>query len=140
MKKLEKYIVKVNKLVGLKGLEWKKGEYIYSNNIESLPYFKSLGLTENPNILEPVYKEEKQLPKINGYEGKYNNDRITYGCATFNKYWFEEILKLYDFVRNFEGIGTRHLKSIKLDSGVEITMEQVKEIVEYLKIKQIEQL
>lgn len=36
---------------------------------------------------------------------------------------------------NKSGSGNRGIESIKLDSGVEITMEQVKEIVEFLKTK-----
>lgn len=89
---------------------------------------------------EPVYKEEKKLPKINGYDGKLDGDYIIYGsnCARFQKRFFEILEGFHkehpQFNNNFSN-QNRTIKSIKLNSGVEITMEQVKEIVEFLKTK-----
>jgi hypothetical protein len=83
----------------------------------------------------PVFKEEKTLPMINGYEGKLEGNFIIYGCAKFNKNWFEELSKSYDRIKIFEGLTTKQLKSIKLDSDVEITIEQIKQIYEYIKSK-----
>ena len=87
---------------------------------------------------EPVYKEEKQLPKINGYDGKVvkkiDGEYIQYGCAEFHKRFFELLYGLHkehaQYTNNFKG-NTKVVKSIKLESGVEITMDQIKQIVEY---------
>jgi hypothetical protein len=90
---------------------------------------------------EPVYKEEKTLPKLNGYEGKLEKtmqlegDLIVYGCAKFSTYWIEELYKAFEKIELFSKNNTRKLKSIKLDSGVEITIEQIKQIYEYIKSK-----
>jgi hypothetical protein len=90
---------------------------------------------------EPIYKEEKTLPKINGYEGKLEKtmqlegDLIVYGCAKFSTYWIEELYKAFEKIELFSKNNTRKLKSIKLDSGVEITIEQIKQIYEYIKSK-----
>jgi hypothetical protein len=82
---------------------------------------------------EPVYKEEKQLPKINGYDGKISGNQIVYGssCAKFIPKFFQDLVKINDEHKILGG--NRTIKSIKLDSDVEITIEQIKEIVEFLK-------
>ncbi len=84
---------------------------------------------------EPVYKEEKKLPKINGYDGKVEGNQIVYGssCAKFIPKFFQDLENLNKEHTTLGG--NRTIKSIKLNSGVEITMEQVKEIVEFLNCK-----
>ena len=81
---------------------------------------------------EPVYEENK-LPKINGYDGKLDGDYIVYGCATFGKTFFHDVYKLSNPEYTGGKLQNKSVKSIKLDSGIEITMEQVSEIVEFLK-------
>ena len=88
---------------------------------------------------EPVYKEEKTLPKINGYDGLLKDDYVVYNnCAKFHKRFFEV---LNGFTKSHEQYNSnfkeqnRAIKSIKLDSGVEITIEQIKQIYEYIKSK-----
>jgi len=82
---------------------------------------------------EPCYKDEKTLPKINGYDGKLESNFVVYGCAKFNIKYIEELHGLIG--RNKVLNGNKDIKSIKLDSGVEITIEQIKEIYEYIKSK-----
>jgi hypothetical protein len=82
---------------------------------------------------EPVYKEDKTLPKINGYEGKLETNFVVYGCAKFNIKYIEELHGL--IARNTILGGNKNFVSIKLDSGVEITIEQIKQIYEYIKSK-----
>lgn len=63
-----------------------------------------------------------QLPKINNYEGQIGNGYVKYGCATIN----------IDLLKNCiddSGVGNRKIKSTTLDSGVEITREQIEQIV-----------
>lgn len=81
---------------------------------------------------EPVYREDKKLPKINGYEGKVEGDFIIYGnnCAKFHKKFFKDLQQL--IIHNHNSVQNRAIKSIKLDSGVEITMDEVKQIVDYI--------
>jgi len=77
---------------------------------------------------EPVLKECLELPVINGYKGEKISDTcVKYGCATFS-------IPILKNLVQFELLsGDRKIKSITLDSGVEITIEQIKEIVEYFK-------
>ena len=79
---------------------------------------------------EPVYKEIRKLPKINNYEGKLVNKQdcvyVQYGCAEFHKTFFKDLLGLNDYK------GSRKIYSVKLNSGVEITMDEVKQIVDFL--------
>jgi hypothetical protein len=101
-----------------------------SENNSTLMYdrLKKAGVLEL--WFKPVYKETKKLPKINGYEGKVENEFVVYGnnCAKFHKQFFKNL----STVNEGNNWGNRKVKSIKLDSGVEITIEQVKQIVDFL--------
>jgi len=116
-KELDYYIVK-KQLYGLKTLIWKVGDKIYATNKESLPYFEELGLTKNPDILEPVYKEEFKVGdyiysldssadykqdvvyKIETFEDLYNQKNVLVACkgdnnrlATKSKCYFRKATK-----------------------------------------------
>lgn len=74
-----------------------------------------------------------QEPKvvINGYEMKQEGGMVKFGCAEFNEEFFIEIKKgIYDSNCNYSN---RKIKSITLDSGVEITVKQLEEIVKNIK-------
>jgi hypothetical protein len=81
---------------------------------------------------EPVYKDDKNLPVINGKEGSYKKKDIVvvYGndCAKLS-------VPMLDLVHrsNSHDDGNRSIKSITLDSGVSITMGQIGEILDYVK-------
>jgi hypothetical protein len=90
---------------------------------------------------DPVYEEKKELPKINGYEGNYSkiNGTIEYGCVQFK---IENLVDLWECVKGFkedkDDTFTPHNRTIysfKLNSGVEITIEQLNQIVEYIDSK-----
>ena len=66
------------------------------------------------------------LPKINGYEGVIENYILKYGCAEFN---IENIIELYTSLTTLKG--NRSIKSITLDSDVTITIDELKQIVDY---------
>lgn len=76
------------------------------------------------------YRKLKQLPKINGYDGEYDPDSqmVIYGCAQID----ESLIRDANAIMNRESEGNRSIKAITLDSEVEITRRQAKEIVEYL--------
>lgn len=78
---------------------------------------------------EPVYAPQIQLPTINGYQGSYKSGIIKYGCAEFSKMFFEHLNSTNSH------LGNRTIKSIKLSSDVEITIEEIKQIVEYINKK-----
>jgi hypothetical protein len=80
---------------------------------------------------EPVYREDKKLPVINGKEGSYKkgDSCVVYGNDCAHISW--RMLK--DVFESSNVIGNRKIKSITLDSGVSITMEQIGEILEYVK-------
>lgn len=80
---------------------------------------------------EPVYEEEKKLPTINGHKGKVEGDFIIYGsnCAKFHKDFFRHL----NTINEYNATGNREIESITLGTTqVKITMDQVKQIVEFL--------
>lgn len=87
---------------------------------------------------EPVYAPKYTLPKIYGYEGKTNHPGgslehstvVEYGCAVINVMMLKNLLKASNHSTT-HGAGNRSIKSIKLSSDVEITIEEIKQIVEY---------
>lgn len=80
---------------------------------------------------DEVKKAQIQLPTINGYSGKMDGDFIIYGsnCARFHKDFFIDLSSIYNLD------GNRYLKSIKLSSDVEISIEEIKQIVECINNK-----
>jgi len=74
---------------------------------------------------EEIEKASIKLPTINKYDGKIDGDYILYGCAKFHKDFFINLQKVY-------ASQSRKIDSIKLDSGVEITMEQINQIIKNL--------
>ena len=128
-KEIEYYEV-LKQCWGLNGITWSKGQLLYVTNKDSLLYFKEIGLLDNLNYFKPVYKETKKLPKINNFDGKVEGDFVIYGnnCAKFHKQFFKN-LSAVNVGNNW---GNRKVNSIKLDSGVEITMDEVKQIVDFL--------
>ena len=85
---------------------------------------------------------EDSKPKINGYEMEVKNGDVVFGCAKFHQYYLEKVLelcKLSSFTwdndgggENCKNEGYRTIKSIKLSSDVEITVDELKEVVDYL--------
>ncbi len=78
---------------------------------------------------EEIKAAQIQLPTIDGYQGSYENGIIKYGCAEFSKMFFEHLNSTSSH------IGNRTIKSIKLSSDVEISIEEIKQIVEYINKK-----
>lgn len=111
-------------------------EYDYSRkvNINALKDAKVLDLW-----FEPVYKPKYSLPKINGYNGELTGNRgyIKYGCALLS---VERLKVMYDNMdiwnisKNNQGVRhNRSIESITLSSGVKITFDEIKQIIEYFK-------
>lgn len=70
--------------------------------------------------------------EINGYQAEDKGDHWEFGCAKLSKNRIKELLKT---MKLFNGKGkkdtqyhNRKIESIKLDSGVEITVDQLKEL------------
>ncbi|MCW3110532.1 MAG: hypothetical protein JWQ09_5038 [Segetibacter sp.] len=73
--------------------------------------------------------QKPSLPKINGKDGVIEGEIINYNnCAKFHKSFFAKIL---DATNNFEG--NRTISKITLNSGVEIAIEEIKQIIEAIK-------
>lgn len=85
---------------------------------------------------ETVY-EEKKLPKINGYDGKIvtkgNDIYVQYGCAEFHSEWLKAMAYHNTGPIDYARSQFRTAVAIKLDSGVTLTIEQIREIVDFLK-------
>jgi hypothetical protein len=86
MKKLIGYKVKVNELIGIKQNIWAKNSIIYSTNKESLPYFESLGLTENPKILEPIYESQEKVISMGEFNLTIKPEGIFHGIENITKF------------------------------------------------------
>ena len=69
---------------------------------------------------------------INGYEMRQSTRKVTFGCAKFDKYWLERLLEACEKMKKNYSTN-RHPTIITLDSGVEITVKQLQEIVDNLK-------
>lgn len=76
-----------------------------------------------PDWFEPVYKAKYELPKIAGYDGKYDGSIITYGCQSFTKEWF---LKLYSLFKESSSINTIEIVNTK------INIEELQQIKNYI--------
>ena len=68
---------------------------------------------------------------------KQEGDIISFGCAEFDKDWLRHIFDLletnaYKSIDYNWRLKNRKISSIKLDSGVEITVEDLKNIVNNL--------
>jgi len=88
-----------------------------------------------------VYEEEVNLPKINGYDGKFDKYKqsIQYGCAKFP---FVYLNPIYQNIMHFNNVVNynkdrynRTIKSIELSSGVKISIENLKSIIKFLENK-----
>lgn len=83
------------------------------------------------NFISYTYKYAEELPTyrlpdINGYKGIYNGvNSINYGCVNFYLDRIKTILNLVNISEQ------RTISSITLDSDVTITIEQLRQIVEY---------
>jgi len=105
----------------------------YAQKVKIFAYIENIprpwiGYGENYRYAEELpVKPQYSLPIINGYKGKLiepDRDLIEFGCAQISI----QLLKRLTLSHN----GNRTIKSIKLDSGVEITMEQIKQIIKYI--------
>ena len=97
---------------------------------------------KNAHLFTKLHQKGEIFPwvmrrTINGYEGEFVDDLngyfIRYGCATFNIQFINELHGLIG--RNKVLFGNKDIKSIKLNSDVEITTEQIKQIYEYIQEK-----
>lgn len=88
---------------------------------------------------EPVYKLKYSLPKINGHDGELieNKTYIKYGCAYLSIARLKTVVTIaevwessYNDIKSISH--NRMIQSIKLDSGVEMTIEQIKQILDYV--------
>jgi hypothetical protein len=87
-------------------------------------FFKEAGVLDL--WFEPVYEEEKKLPKICGYDGvfKKNDGTVKYGCKNVPVAGIRKLKGAIDSLN--EGV-----ESITLSTGESITKEQIDQIVEY---------
>ena len=108
------------------GTEIGNGQLIPIDMVRTIDKLMAAGVLDL--WFDPVYAIE--LPEINGYKGeKLSNTSVKYGCVTLSV----DVLKKYV---QFELLSpNRKLQSITLDSGVNITMEQIKEIIAYCDCK-----
>lgn len=94
-----------------------------------VPKIKELGIMD---WFEPVYKPEKSLPKINGYDGKIEEDYVVYGCARLDKEYFLDLINNILALNRSKDKNNRKIHQITLDSGVTITIKELEQIKEYL--------
>lgn len=130
-RKIEKYIVKVPILVGLNDTYFHTNSEIQADDLESLPYFKSLGLTDNPNILKPYYEAEFKVGDfvtvkkfIEGDSLGKNNYKIgeTFKITKINDSYELHILK-WMYKNNEKAIS---IKSLRKATDKEIVDSQIK--------------
>ena len=115
---------------GSKGIigEYVDETYFYDNQLR----FKGSTIFENGKWAE-IITEPKVV--VNGYEMEQEDGCVKFGCAKLSipliKYVVEHV---NDFNKvNKYSCHNRKIKSITLDSGVQITVEQLKEICDNIK-------
>lgn len=74
---------------------------------------------------------EKSKVNINGYDMEVNGNEVKFGCAKFTDKQFKYLKHYLEGFSNFSE-SNRKINSITLDSGVEITVEQLKQICDEL--------
>ena len=77
---------------------------------------------------------EDSKPKINGYEMEVEGNEIKFGCAKFYRGQMQDCSTIVNSFNcgGYKDFSNREIKSITLDSGVEITVGELKEVVDYL--------
>ena len=103
------------------------------NSTKALKFFRHATSEEIKKWKE---ENEIKLPRINQYDGKISGDSIVYGnnCAKLKISWFKNIGDVSSFLNIGEN---RTIRSIKLNSDVEITIaniEQIKKFIEHNKL------
>jgi hypothetical protein len=105
------------------------GEYFegYSDNNET-----GIWLTDIERLATQEEIESAQKIMIAGYEMKHEKEtqKIEFGCAYFSRWQFRCIQEFNEADSNRSN---RKIKSITLDSGVTITMEEIEKILEATK-------
>lgn len=71
---------------------------------------------------------------IHGETLKIEGDIVSFGCAKFDTWWLKQVYREVNFLNNKSDNTpqNRKIKSIILDSGKELTIEDLKNIVEYI--------
>lgn len=82
-------------------------------------------------------QKKKELPRINRHKGVLTNSHgtpiVKYGCARLDRTGLNEVAKGVElFNTSLDDSTNRKIKSITLDSGVEVTAQELKEIQEVL--------
>lgn len=98
---------------------------------DNLLYFDSCRAIEKERCRKATQQEIdsiRNLPEINNYKGKLEGDYVIYGCAKFHKDFFINILKASESNAGLD----RNVSFITLTSGVEIKLEQIKQIVDFI--------
>ena len=104
----------------------------YKSHIKTLE-FGGCYIFQNGQWAE-IIEEPKVV--INGYEMKQEGDIVSFGCAKFDKSFIKDAqdsIRILNDAENYGDKQNRNIKSITLDSGVEMTVKQLKEIVGNLK-------
>lgn len=103
------------------------GEYHFIYDSPTYGEIKKAGVLDL--WFNPVYEETKTFPKINGYEGiKLNDSTVKYGCAELNIDALRSLIQCSEL-----GSSNRTIHSVISSNGETVTIEQIKQIVEYYK-------
>lgn len=122
-------------------------QYVIENQIEmhtpqSAKESKEDTVARLEKELEEAKKALNKAPVVNGQEmfinrkqGSYMIDTIQFGCAIFSSSIFSDVV-FYNIAVKDNSLGgeiglNRTIASITLDSGVEVSAEQCKEITDY---------
>jgi hypothetical protein len=135
--------IKIAKIENPSWSGFKENNFLKSNEMcrDYLGYVENLKKAGVLDLwFEAVYEEEVQLPIINGYKGEISGDRhthvVTYGCAILSVNKLKRILDACNTVVS-SGAGNREVKAFVLDSGVEVTLKEIEQIVKYRDAKSI---
>ena len=122
-------ITDIGEFIGLNGLKKHGSSYVsggdwgfFNNRLRCC----GVAIFKNGKWAEII---EEPKVKINGYNMEQDGDTISFGCAKFHK---RDLINWLTYSKGHENTN-KCITSITLDSGVEITIEQLKQIVDNIK-------
>ena len=118
--------------VGGGEIKFSKNIYYLSSTQGNVLWNGGIGRIFSDGKWAEIIKEPKVT--INGYDMNVDGDEVSFGCAKFNKHQITSLMRHINSFDNWSS-SNRKIASIKLDSEVEITVEQLKEICNELNKK-----
>ena len=92
-------------------------------------YYDLSFVKKDSDWFAPIYKDLTPIIIINGYEGKFYENYVEFGCAKISKLLFTELYRSGAFHESHT-FGNKEITSVTIGNGT-FNRDQIKEIAEY---------